>query len=82
MKDTSPVNRHKTVQPRCRLPFINCRFKSRLGIFNHIAIIDGGASRTTFPVERLTPELKSLVKPTTVKLTGVGGECVLAGQIK
>lgn len=65
---------------RC-LPFITCTYSSNGNFFNHIAIIDGGATRTTFPIARLPHVMKQYIKPTDVTLTGVGGKCSLAGTL-
>ena len=75
------VNKPKVHQLRRRLPFISCKYSVNNYVFDHIAIIDGGATRSTFPVQRLPAAFKNRVKATSVTLSGVGGQCDLAGAI-
>ena len=79
--DTQLVNDFNVHQLQRRLPFINCRFRHGDVTFNNIAIVDGGATRSTFPIQRLPQTLKQAIKPTKVTLTGVGGKCDVAGTI-
>ena len=75
------VNNSKVHQLRRRLPFISCKYTVNNYDFDHIAIIDGGATRSTFPIQRLPAAFKNRIKATSVTLSGVGGRCDLAGAI-
>ena len=79
--DTQLVYHLNVHQLQRRLPFISCKFRHNNLHFDNIAIVDGGATRTTFPIQRLPSALKQAIQPTDVTLTGVGGKCDLAGTI-
>ena len=79
--DAALVNKSNVHQLRSRLPFISCKYSVNNYVFSHIAIVDGGATRSTFPIQRLPSTLRSSIKATSVTLSGVGGQCNLAGAI-
>ena len=49
--------------------------------FNHLSLLDPGASISTFPLQRLPPEFKAKLTSTTATLQGIGGNAKVVGEI-
>ena len=64
-----------------RSPFIRANFKANNSNFEHVVMLDTGATISTFPICRLPQAVICAIRPTTCRLSGIGGSASLAGEI-
>ena len=64
-----------------RSPFIVANFRANGSNFEHVVMLDTGASISTFPICRLPQAVIRAIQPTSCRLSGIGGSASLAGEI-
>ena len=64
-----------------RSPFIKANFTVNDSNFEHVVMLDTGATISTFPICRLPQAAISAIRPTNSRLSGIGGSASLAGEI-